>query len=389
MKTLILQGHSRPIKEVRFSYCGQFVYSASSDRYIFQWNAETGEKVMSYYHMASVNAICLTHDGLYMISGDATGCVYLWENKTGKCLKKVDYNPDMCIRSIELSEDDNWLILCYGGRTKNSKSYCNTYKLIELLSGIEEDKSVTIPATEFTPKKSFECYGSKYLKAKFANLDKNILMCREDGYLELLNFSNGKLITQSKFHDDIIYDMDINYEKGIILTASKDGVCCVINFNTFELIHKFYPQNPTRNLNTCRLAVIANPEYDVNIVSKQGGTNKVTIDVDNLFGLSDVNLEQNLSKLKNGKIQKDFTYAIISGGQDNKLVTTTNQKEGGFEILIYDILTGLEMTNFLVHFGPVNAMSVSKNNILASGGEDATVRLHRLDKYLFHIDKNK
>ena len=79
---------------------------------------------------------------------------------------------------------------------------------------------------------------------------------------------------------------------------------------------------------------------------------------------------------------------MASGGQDSKLVTTTNQKEGGFEILIYHAIDGFEVNNFLVHFGPVNTLAV-KGNVLASGAEDATVRIHKLESYLFPIDKNK
>jgi len=212
----------------------------------------------------------------------------------------------------------------------------------------------------------------------------------------------------------------VNNEKGIILTASRDGYACIINYDTFEVLNKFHPLNPTRNLNTCRLETIENPDFNeqneindsnagvaecinnINLfvnkqnsdkLSKQNSAEStfsffndiVSIDLDNLFDFNNNSLTS-LSKSK--KKEKFITLAIISGGQDSKLVTTTNAKEGGFEIIIYNAIQGNELANFQAHFGPVNTLS-SFNNILASGAEDATVRLHKIDSYLFPIDKNK
>ena len=98
-------------------------------------------------------------------------------------------------------------------------------------------------------------------------------------------------------------------------------------------------------------------------------------DIDDLFGNAS-------SQLKYGK-QKEIIIAITSGGQDSRFVTTTNQKEGGFDIILYNAMNGEELASFLDHFGPVNALAVN-GNTLASGAEDATVRLHKIDHYLFN-----
>jgi hypothetical protein len=256
-------------------------------------------------------------------------------------------------------------------------------------------------STKFVPFKTVECLNkeTKYVQAKFANLNKNIICSREDGSLELINFNNSKIVTESKFHDDIILDFDISSEKGLVLTASRDGYMTAINLDTFQVINKFHPLNPTRNLNTCKIAVIENPYYvedslnvnninSVNVNNLFGNNDTVSIDVNNLFNMSGNEIINNLPPVKFGKKEKEIILAIVSGGQDSKLVTTTNQKEGGFEIVIYHAIKGMELSNFLVHFGPVNALSVC-GNLLASGAEDATVRIHKLDYYLFPIEKDK
>jgi WD40 repeat protein len=451
-KQLILQGHSRPIKDIHYTQSGDSIFTGSNDRNVIMWNAATGEKQKTYPHSAAVNIIQLTKDNSLMVTGDNTGSVYIWDTTGGVLLKQIEQDPTLCVRSIHLSQDDALLMILYAGRMKGAKSFINVYKMQDIMEyqgdeeKSEESKTngqinqngqngqnvsgysntsgmmkimqgasltpqkkhivISETCTKVVPFKTFECKNpeTKYMQAKFAISNKSILVSREDGFLELINFLNGKIITESKFHNDIILDFDYNNEIGLILTASRDGTACVINFDTFQVINKFHPQNPTRNLNSCKLAVIPNPEYvslnagslkkdskseiiinkinnvDSLFESKQPQPEILKFDVDSFFTSQEKPAAQ--------KIKKEFIVAILSGGQDSKLVTTTNQKEGGFEILCYDALDATEMANFLTHFGPVNTMAV-KGNFLASGAEDATVRLYNMDNYLFPIDKNK
>ena len=198
----------------------------------------------------------------------------------------------------------------------------------------------------------------------------------------MINFENNLLISSEKFHNDIILDFDVNYDNGLIITSSKDTYLCLINLNTFQLVRKFQPINPTRNLNACKIAIIDNPYYRI------PGINNGVISVDNLFDLNeDINtlIENenflNVDTSKFGKSKK-IILAIVSGGQDSKFVTTTNQKEGGFDIIMYNAMNGEELASFLDHFGPVNTLAIC-GNVLASGAEDATVRIHKIEYYLF------
>ena len=46
MKPIILSGHSRPIKDLKFSANSERLFSASNDRNVILWAAETGQKLM-------------------------------------------------------------------------------------------------------------------------------------------------------------------------------------------------------------------------------------------------------------------------------------------------------------------------------------------------------
>lgn len=217
---------------------------------------------------------------------------------------------------------------------------------------------------------------SKFIKAIFIQMDKCVLAGKEDGNIELINSLNGEVLLEKQVHSDVMMDLDVCESLRFILTASIDGYCVLTSLDTFEILFKFYPENPTRNINCCRLVEIQNPFKEC----------KKKVNIDDLF---DNNLDDNdLLEDKFLKIRKNdkLPLAVFSGGQDSKLVTTTHKKEGGFEIIAHELLTGMQVLNLESHFGPVNSIScLLGSNTLASGSEDSSVRLYDL----FGIIKEK
>jgi len=111
---------------------------------------------------------------------------------------------------------------------------------------------------------------------------------------------------------------------------------------------------------------------------------KKNVDLDMLFDNGIDSIEDKFINLR--KADK-LPIAIFSGGQDSKLVTTTHKNEGGFEIVVHDLLFGAQLLYFESHFGPVNTLGCSSSKSLyASGSEDSSVRLYNIEEYLKSID---
>ena len=394
-----LQGHERPIKHIKFSPDGKYVFSASADRKVIKWDYSNCKKNSEYLHKASVNTICVPNSNKYLFSGDSTGFIYVWDITINELKKKIKFNEFYNIRSINISSDEIYIIVTLVERSGKIPPFAGIFLTEEI---IENNSTQINTKTEQIPKilspspiigdspapnifKKFECTdkNTKYVKSCFSNNNKSILISREDGFLEIYDFATDKLISSSKFHNDEILDFDVNDDYGIIITSSKDGEMSLINLNSFQLIQKFKPINPVRNLNSCQIAVIENPYYIAPGMEKG-------ISVDTLFDLNTLDLSklkyiensednENAKKYKN---KKQIVLAIVGGGQDPKFVTTTEKKEGGFEIIIYNTFTGEKLSEFLEHFGPINTLAVHKN-MLASGGEDSTVKVYEIEKYLF------
>jgi len=111
---------------------------------------------------------------------------------------------------------------------------------------------------------------------------------------------------------------------------------------------------------------------------------KKKFNLDYVFSKAFDRVEDPYTSLRN---EPKLPIAVFTGGQDSKLVTTTHKKEGGFEIVVHELIDGAQLLYFASHFGPVNALGCVKDKaLLASGSEDATVRLYNLYDYLKDLD---
>ena len=402
-KAKTLQGHTRPIKHIKFSKDGKYIFSASADRKVIKWDYLNNNKSFEYIHQASVNVICISNSNKYLFSGDSTGCIYVWDINSDELKKKISFEVLYNIRHLNISSDDIYIIITLAERSSKKTSFVGIYMTEDMISNnstksntsnTPNSNKISLPFgptsnIENSPApaifKKIECSepNTKFVKGCFANMNKSILISREDGCLEIYDFNKDKLISSAKLHNDEILDFDVNDDYAIIITSSKDGSMCLLNLNSFQLINKFKPINPVRNLNSCQIAIIDNPYYIVPGVEKG-------ISVDTLFDLNTMDLtklkymenEEDNEKAKKFNNKKQIVLAIVGGGQDSKFVTTTEKKEGGFEIIIYNTFNGEKLSEFLEHFGPINTLAVH-NNMLASGAEDSTVKVYQIENYLF------
>jgi translation initiation factor 3 subunit I len=331
MKPLVLKGHSKPIKDLQFNKDNDLLFSASTDRLITLWSSEYGERIGTYLHDAAVYTMSIDDTSKYLVSGDSTGCVYLWEASTGILIKKFLMPKVPSIRSVNFNYQNDLISIAYGGRTVTSESVIDIYKFEDLLKKekkAEPLKTILIPDND------------KISKTRWCDLGKVIVVASETGMLYKYDYESKNLLMQKKVHDKLIMDLDISPKEELIMTAGKDGKAKILDPDTFGVMSELFPQNPVRNINACRFSPLISEEDE----------------------------------------KKVKFHAFIAGGQESRDVTTTTSKKGGFETLIYDCMFGCELGAILGHFGPVNALAISSDaELLASGSEESSVRVHRIN----------
>jgi len=456
------------------------------------------EKLKVFEHTAAINSFVISACNKYLVSGDTTGTVYLWDVDKGVVLVSLEGDPSELVRSIDLDKNNETVLIALSGRGKTSPSAlrCYAFEPLVALGGLggenksdkNSDKETSLSSIEkennsnnnnnyynlkntndnnfnnnnfnynninnfnnfdnngnnqisnnidgkkndgllnFYPEsktnsnnsntnesiynnnsiynnqnknkkknkdgkvdpivfhvpkkvqissletsKEIKLTSSKYLKAVFLDGKKSILAGREDGFLQLLNYETSEVILEKKIHSESILDFDVSEERRMVLTSSADGYAYVLGLDYFNQVFKFHPENPTRNLYACKLMLVDNP-FAI----------KKKFNLDYVFSKAFDRVEDPYTSLRN---EPKLPIAVFTGGQDSKLVTTTHKKEGGFEIVVHELIDGAQLLYFASHFGPVNALGCVKDKaLLASGSEDATVRLYNLYDYLKDLD---
>jgi len=339
MQPIILQGHSRPIKDLKFNSTGTKLITGSSDRNVIIWSLTDCKQSAILPHFSAVNGFTLSKSEDLLLSSDNTGTLYFWDINTSKIKRKIEYDVTMNLKSIENSPNGEEVITCLSGRSKQAKSIIDVININEVL------KMTSDPTfDQFKPKLRIESKESKFTKCRFITKDGNqcILATREDGSIQI--FKNGELILTEKLHSDAIQDFDYDDDSGLLLTASKDGKAIVTDLKDMNIMNTFSTVKPTRQLNVCKFS-------------------------------------PNVSKLCGEKADDSLKkfHCIFAGGQDSKNVTTTHQKEGGFEIILFNLLDDKDVGTVSGHFGPINSIAISPDGrTVVSGGEDSTIRLHNV-----------
>ena len=331
MRPLVLKGHSKPIKDLQFNKDNDLLFSASTDRLITLWSSEYGERIGTYQHDAAVYTMSIDDTSKYLISGDSTGCFYIWEASNGTLIHKLLMPNVPSVRSVNFNYQNDLVSISYGGRTAKSESFIDIYKFEDLLKkqkGTKPLKSITIP------------HNDKISKTRWCDLGKVIIAVSDTGIIYKYDYNSSKLLLEKRIHEKEIMDLDISPKEELIMTAAKDGKAKILDPDNFDIMTELFPQNPVRNINACRFSPLISEEDE--------------------------------KKIK--------YHAFIAGGQESRDVTTTKSKKGGFETLIYDCMFGSELGAILGHFGPVNALAISSDaELLASGSEESSVRVHRIN----------
>jgi WD40 repeat protein/tRNA A-37 threonylcarbamoyl transferase component Bud32 len=115
---LTLHRHRDAVKEVCWSPDGKRLASASYDRTVMLWDAQTGQLLRTLRgHEKPIWTVGWCSDGRILASGDEAGVVQLWDTETGKPIRQLRHGAP--VRGVSLSPNGSQLASAgEGGKVK-------------------------------------------------------------------------------------------------------------------------------------------------------------------------------------------------------------------------------------------------------------------------------
>jgi WD40 repeat protein len=79
------------VNAVAVSPDGRFIVSGSDDRTVKVWELESGRLLRSLEgHTGGVNAVAVSPDGRFIVSGSSDRTVKVWELESGRLLRSLE-----------------------------------------------------------------------------------------------------------------------------------------------------------------------------------------------------------------------------------------------------------------------------------------------------------
>ncbi|KAI9294492.1 eukaryotic translation initiation factor 3 39 kDa subunit [Neoconidiobolus thromboides FSU 785] len=322
LRPILLQGHTRPLTQIKYNREGDLLFTVAKDKVANVWYAHNGERLGTYNgHNGSIYTIDVTNDTTYCITGSGDNTAKLWKVSDGKCL--YTWNEKTAVKRCEFSCSQDKVLFV----TEQRMGFPGGVSIYKL--DFENPQNTSpVPINVIKNEKD----SKKITVATWAWFDKNLVVGHLDGSVSLIDWETGKVLNSIKPHEEQITDIQMSEDKSYFITSSKDKEAKIFETSTLKMLKSYTTDTP---LNSASITPI-----------------------------------------------QDFV--IVGGGQEAMDVTTTSARAGKFECRFYHKIYSEEMGRLKGHFGPINTIAAQPTGKgFASGGEDGYVRLHQFDNDYF------
>lgn len=236
VRPILLQGHQRPLTQIKYNRDGDLLFSVAKDQVVNVWYSHNGERLGTYAgHQGALWTVDINSRSTLLATGSADNTVRLWEVHSGRCLQVWEFPTS--VKRVQFSEDDALLLLV----TEQRMGHPGRVQVFDVQSKGEPELVITM--TE-----------SKATVAGWSYLNKYIITGHENGSVSQYDAQTGELLHRVQEHDvdmsitDIQFSMDRTY----FITACKDKTARIFDVNTLEVIKTYTADTP---LNTAAITV--------------------------------------------------------------------------------------------------------------------------------------
>ncbi|KAJ7077606.1 WD40-repeat-containing domain protein [Mycena epipterygia] len=196
-----LDGHTRGVSSVAFSYHGLRIISGSYDGTVCVWEVSTGQRLRRLVgHTDTVNSVSLSHDGLHAISGSSDNTVRIWEVSTG---------AQLC----QLKHEDVVYCVNFSPDTVHAISGSRTVHIWEVLTGQELHR--------------LDGHSDTVWSASFSHDGLRVVTGSIDNTVRIWEVSTGQQVLQLDGHQNGVRSVGFSPDGLHIISGSFDRTVCV------------------------------------------------------------------------------------------------------------------------------------------------------------------
>jgi WD40 repeat protein len=208
-----LEGHTGGVNAVAVSPDGRFIVSGSDDRTVKVWELESGRLLRSLEgHADRVWAVAVSPDGRFIVSGSDDRTVKVWELESGRLLRSLEGHTGG-VNEVAVSPDGRFIV---------SGSEDRTVKVWELESGrllrSLEGHTGWVNAVAVSPDGRFIVSGSY------------------DGTVKVWEAESGRLLRSLEGHTDGVLAVAVSPDGRFIVSGSDDRTVKVWELESGRLL---------------------------------------------------------------------------------------------------------------------------------------------------------
>lgn len=320
MKPLMLQGHERPITQIKYNREGDLLFSGSKDNKPNVWFSLNGERLGTFNgHQGTVWCIDVDWTSTKFMTGSGDMTAKIWDVENGKILSSIPTKSS--VRTASFSYSGNQAAY---STDKAMGQSCELFVI--------DVRTVDQSLAEKTPIFRLPVLQSKITSMLWGTLDETIITGHNDGQISLWDIRMGKELKSVNDHTSVINDMQMSKDETMFVTASKDSTAKLFDADSLTCLKTYKTERPVNS----------------------------------------------------SAISPIMEHVVLGGGQDAMDVTTTSTRAGKFDSRLFHLIYEEEFARVKGHFGPINSLAFHPDGkSYASGGEDGFVRVQVFDQSYF------